>query len=574
MSMTKIRIPVGEENFEFLRKKKSYYVDKTRFIAELLDEDFKVNLITRPRRFGKTLNMTMLEAFFDIRKDSKGIFADLEIMKHEELCAEWMNQWPVLFLSFKDVANDNFEDSYEQMALNLADLCVEHAYLLDGDKVDKDDKDRFSRLKAGRATEVELRNSLFIITRMMYAYYGKPAILLIDEYDVPLSKASEYGYYLKMLNMIRSIMSTSFKTNRFLQFAVITGCLRIAKESIFTGVNNFKNNSIAGSHYLDSFGFTEEEVEQILIAAGLIDRLSSVKQWYDGYHFGKYDIYCPWDVLNYVADVLHEPDKAFGNYWKDTSHNSIIKQFVGRDGMDVNDKFEMLLSGRSIRERITEDSTYYFENAAENDFWSILYFTGYLTIDRVSTAEAVSDDGRVYLKIPNEEIRTIFGDSIVEWFRETIGIKTAERNEMFAAWWNGDEKKVTDAVSVILSDTISYYDYNENYYHAFIAGLFSGAGYLLSSNDENGIGRSDVIVKDRKTRKVIIIEIKRSDMENQMENDCRKALQQIDLKKYASRYLNGYKTVQCYGAAFFQKKCLIRKVTVPGQGKGSVFEIE
>lgn len=572
--MTKIRIPVGEENFEFLRKKKSYYVDKTRFIAELLDEDFKVNLITRPRRFGKTLNMTMLEAFFDIRKDSKGIFADLEIMKHEELCAEWMNQWPVLFLSFKDVANDNFEDSYEQMALNLADLCVEHAYLLDGDKVDKDDKDRFSRLKAGRATEVELRNSLFIITRMMYAYYGKPAILLIDEYDVPLSKASEYGYYLKMLNMIRSIMSTSFKTNRFLQFAVITGCLRIAKESIFTGVNNFKNNSIAGSHYLDSFGFTEEEVEQILIAAGLIDRLSSVKQWYDGYHFGKYDIYCPWDVLNYVADVLHEPDKAFGNYWKDTSHNSIIKQFVGRDGMDVNDKFEMLLSGRSIRERITEDSTYYFENAAENDFWSILYFTGYLTIDRVSTAEAVSDDGRVYLKIPNEEIRTIFGDSIVEWFRETIGIKTAERNEMFAAWWNGDEKKVTDAVSVILSDTISYYDYNENYYHAFIAGLFSGAGYLLSSNDENGIGRSDVIVKDRKTRKVIIIEIKRSDMENQMENDCRKALQQIDLKKYASRYLNGYKTVQCYGAAFFQKKCLIRKVTVPGQGKGSVFEIE
>lgn len=338
MSMTKIRIPVGEENFEFLRKKKSYYVDKTRFIAELLDEDFKVNLITRPRRFGKTLNMTMLEAFFDIRKDSKGIFTDLEIMKHEELCAEWMNQWPVLFLSFKDVANDNFEDSYEQMALNLADLCVEHAYLLDGDKVDKDDKDRFSRLKAGRATEVELRNSLFIITRMMYAYYGKPAILLIDEYDVPLSKASEYGYYPKMLNMIRSIMSTSFKTNRFLQFAVITGCLRIAKESIFTGVNNFKNNSIAGSHYLDSFGFTEEEVEQMLRAAGLIDRLSSVKQWYDGYHFGKYDIYCPWDVLNYVADVLHEPDKAFGNYWKDTSHNSIIKQFVGRDGMDVNDK--------------------------------------------------------------------------------------------------------------------------------------------------------------------------------------------------------------------------------------------
>lgn len=574
MNMGKIRIPVGEENFELLRKKNSYYVDKTKFIAELIEEDFKVSLITRPRRFGKTLNMTMLEAFFDIRKDSRSVFADLEIMQNEELCAEWMNQWPVLFISFKDVANDNFKDSYEQMVLNLADLCVEHAYLLDSDKVDKDDKDRFARLKAGRATEAELRNSLFIITRIMYAYYGKPVVLLIDEYDVPLAKASEYGYYPQMLNVIRSIMSTSFKTNRFLQFAVITGCLRIAKESIFTGVNNFKSNSIAGSHYLDIFGFTEKEVSQMLKDIGLSTHLTTVKQWYDGYHFGKYNIYCPWDVSNYAADALHEPDKTFGNYWKDTSHNSIIKQFVGKEGMNVNDKFETLLSGGSIKAKLTEDSTYDFENATENDFWSILYFTGYLTINRNAAADAASGDGCIFLNIPNEEIRTIFGDSIAEWFRETIGIKAAERSEMFTAWWNGNEKAVTEAVSIILNDVISYYDYNENYYHAFMAGLFSGAGYLLSSNDENGIGRSDVIVKDRKTRKVIIIEIKHSHSEDQMEKDCQKALQQIDLKKYASKYLNGYKTVQCYGAAFFQKKCLIRKVTVPGQGKGSVFEIE
>lgn len=569
--MGKIRIPVGEENFELLRKKESYYVDKTGLIAELIEEDFKVSLITRPRRFGKTLNMSMLEAFFDIRKDNRAIFEGLEIMEHEEICAKWMNQWPVLFISLKDVANDNFEDSYEQMVLNLADLCVEHAYLLDSDKADKDDKDRFARLKAGKATEAELRNSLFIITRMMYAHFGRPVVLLIDEYDVPLAKAGEYGYYQKMLNVIRSMMGTSFKTNRFLQFAVVTGCLRIAKESIFTGVNNFKSNSIAGSHYLDCFGFTETEVEKMLKDTGLSANLSSMKHWYDGYHFGKYGIYCPWDVANYVADALREPHKVPENYWKDTSHNNIIRQFVGKDGIDINDKLETLLSGGRIRTKLTEDSTYYFENATEQDFWSILYFTGYLTID-----EETSDGGavEVALRIPNEEIRTIFGDTIMEWFHETMGTKAAERSEMFAAWWNGDEIAVTDAVSIILNDVISYYDYNEDYYHAFVAGLFSGAGYLITSNDENGIGRSDIVVKDRKTRKVIIIEAKHSDSEAEMEKDCRKALRQIDLKKYASKYLNGYKTVQCYGAAFFQKKCLIRKVTIPGQGKGTVFEIE
>lgn len=422
--MNKIRIPVGEENFELLRKKKSYYVDKTGFIEELLNEDFKVSLITRPRRFGKTLNMGMLEAFFDIRKNNRDLFEELEIMRHEELCGEWMNQWPVLFISFKDVANDNFEDSYNQMVMNFAGLCVEHAYLLDSDKADSDDKDRFARLKAGKATEAELRNSLFILTRMMHAHYGKPVILLIDEYDVPLAKASEFGYYPKMLNVIRSIMSTTFKTNRFLQFAVVTGCLRIAKESIFTGVNNFKCNSIAGGHYLSSFGFTEAEVKQMLKDTGLLGHLSHVKQWYDGYRFGKYDIYCPWDVSNYVADALSEPEKAPGNYWKDTSHNNIIKQFVGRDSIEVSEKFETLLSGKSIRTRLTEDSTYHFESAKEKDFWSILYFTGYLTIDRDASD---SGSGEAALKIPNEEIKTIFGDTIVEWFSETIGIKAADR---------------------------------------------------------------------------------------------------------------------------------------------------
>ena len=346
---------------------------------------------------------------------------------------------------------------------------------------------------------------------------------------------------------------------------------RSAKESIFTGVNHFKCNSISGNRFLDCFGFTEPEVAQMLQDAGLTSRLSSVRQWYNGYHFGKQDVYCPWDVSNFVSDARLAPDLAPENYWKDTSHNSIIRQFIGRDGLDVNKKLEKLLSGGSIQTRLTEDSTYDLEHAGETDFWSILYFTGYLTIDR---EDADCRDGEVSLRIPNEEVRTIFGDTIVVWFGETIGIRAAERSEMFGAWWSGDENAVTDAVSFILNDTISYYDYREDYYHAFVAGLFFGAGYLVTSNDENGLGRPDVVVKDRKTRKVIIIEAKHSDSEADMEADCQKALRQADLQQYASRYLNGYKTIQCYGAAFFQKKCLIRKVTLPGLGKGSLFEIE
>lgn len=563
-----IKIPVGEENFELLRRKQSYYIDKTGFIADLMKEDFKVNLITRPRRFGKTLTMSMLEAFFDIRRDSREIFEGLEIIGCEKLCSEWMNQWPVLSLSFKDLSRPKFTASYKQLLINISSLCIEHSYLLKSNRVDEDDKECFIRLKSKKAEELEIENSLFILSRMLYSHFGKPVILLLDEYDVPLAKAEEYGYYDEMLDVIRSIMSTAFKTNKFLQFAVVTGCLHIAKESIFTGVNNFKVNSIVGNRYMDSFGFSADEVMQVLQDTNLVSHLSAIMHWYDGYHFGKFNVCCPWDVLNYVADLQSQPDMKPSNYWKDTSHNDIIKKFVGRDGIDVNDKLEILLSGGSIRAQVKESLTYHFNNASEDDFWSILYLTGYLTVDR-ETAECTGNE--VNLKIPNEEVRTIFGDTIVEWFKETIGIKAAERSEMFHSWWNGEETKVTEAVSVILNDTISYYDYREDYYHAFIAGLFSGAGYLVSSNDENGIGRADVVVKDRKTRKVIIIEVKHSASETELERDSIKALQQIDLKQYASKYLNGYKMVQCYGASFYQKKCFIKKVTAAGQGEGSVF---
>lgn len=574
--MENIRIPVGEENFEKIRTNGFYYIDKTRFIEDLLMDQFTVNLITRPRRFGKTLAMSMLKNFFDIRKDSNALFEGLEIAENVELCRKWMNQWPVLFITFKDMANSTFSDSYDQFVYNISSLCVEHAYLADSDRVNISDRNCFSRLMERSASNAEVRNSLFMLTRMMYMHYGKPAILLIDEYDVPLAKACEYGYYQEMLDVIQSVMSTSFKTNDFLQFAVVTGCLRIARESIFTGTNHFVTNSIYDGGYMDIFGFTDTEVKKVLSDTGLDNHFSDMRNWYDGYHFGKYDVFCPWDVVNYTVALMREPGKEPGNYWKDTSHNDIIKRFIGREEIDVNEKIEILLAGGYVRVLPAEDLTYDFENASERDFWSILYLTGYLTSvekDGVPKDELINP-GEVCLKIPNEEVKTIFGDTIVEWFMEIMPVKAQERREMFSAWWAGDDTTVTEAVSEILSDSISYYDYREDYYHAFVAGLFSGAGYIVTSNDENGLGRSDVVVKDRKRRRVIIIEVKRSETEAQMEDDCSKALKQIDLKQYAKRFLKGYKTVLCYGAAFYDKECVIHKIELAGQGKGNVYEIE
>ncbi len=572
-NMGKIVIPIGEENFVSFRESGGYYVDKTKLIVELLQEQFKVNLITRPRRFGKTLAMSMLKNFFDIRKDSRKVFEGLVIAEYEDLCRDWMNQWPVLFISFKDVANLAFTTSYDQFSYNISSLCVEHSYLLESDRVDESDRERFVRLRSRTATEAEVRNSLFMLTRMMHAHFGKQVILLIDEYDVPLAKASEYGYYPQMLDVIRSLMSTAFKTNDCLKFAVVTGCLRIARESIFTGTNHFKSNSVAGVNYLDCFGFTQKEVETILEKSGFSSKGAAVKEWYDGYHFGVHDIYCPWDVLNYVSDLASIPDMQPKNYWKDTSHNDIIRRFIGREGLEVNDKFETLLAGGYVKVRVSEESTYDFEKAAEQDFWGILYHTGYVTRDRDAEDKETLESGECCLRIPNREVRTIFGDTIVEWFREIMPVKAREREEMFTAWWSGNEETVTEAVSEILSDSISYYDYKEDYYHAFVAGLFSGAGYIVNSNAENGLGRSDVVVKDRKNRIAILVEAKHSKSEERMEADCREALQQIDLKQYAKKFLKGYKKVLCYGAAFYEKECLIKKVELPGMGAGSVYEI-
>ena len=548
-----IKIPIGVENFKEIRTDNCYYVDKTKFILELFEQQFSVNLITRPRRFGKTLMLNMLKHFFDIRKDSKELFEGLVISQNKEICAEWMNQWPVLFISFKDIAARTYQSSYAQLVFELYNLCVEHAYLEMSEKIDKADKEFFLKMKQRSLSEEEVKNGLLFFMRMLHAHYGKQVILLIDEYDVPLAKADEYGYYQEMLDLIRGFMSVSLKTNEHLKFAIVTGCLRIAKESIFTGANHFVNHSIDDGKYMDAFGFTEEEVTKLLQTIDREKQLPLIKRWYDGYRFGDYEMYCPWDIVNYVSVLQEKPNAFPRNYWKDPSHNNIIRRFIGNENFLVNEKFETLLSGESILAQIRDDLTYDFDNSTEDNLWSILYLTGYLTKENENENSKFTS-----LKIPNEEIKTIFADTVVEWFQDTM--QTQDRTELFEAWWIGDDVKLTALVSEILFDTISYYDYREDFYHAFLAGIFIGAGYSIESNREMGLGRTDIVVKDGRNRRALIIEVKHSNSEEKMEEDCKKALEQIKEKQYAKSIPRGYKSILCYGATFFEKSCFIQRL--------------
>lgn len=511
--------------------------------------------------------MSMLAEFFDNRKDSQKIFHELEISKDVSLCEEWRNQWPVLSLSLKDINGDSFEEAYGLLQFSISSLCVEHAYLEKSERIDEIYKKVFRLLKNREGTFTDMQSALLILTRMMAAYYGKSVILLIDEYDVPLAKASDSGYYQEMLNMIRSLLGMVWKTNPSLKFAVVTGCLRIAKESIFTGANNFIVNSISGERYKRYFGFLESEVQDLLEKAGLSEHFSETKHWYNGYLFGGKEVYCPWDVINHVSLLQLNSLTKPVNYWKDTSHNGVIRRFIEQSGINVNDKFELLLAGGTIQEFIIEDFTYDVVNSTEENFWSILYLTGYLTQAAFLSGGEEMEEGKVALRIPNEEVKTIFAETVAKWFQDTI--TTADRKELFEAWWNGEDEKLSNLLTDILFETISYYDYKEDYYHAFIVGLFSGAGYQVSSNKEQGTGRADVIVRDQKKRRAIVIEIKRSKTEEVLQKDCAKAIEQIKREQYAKTLLKGYRTILCYGIAFFEKECVIEKADIPLSHKKS-----
>lgn len=556
--MSKINLPVGISNFKKIREDGYYYIDKTNLIQKLLvPKPAEVTLFTRPRRFGKTLGMNMLAHFFDIREDSRELFQGLKISENRELCEIWMNQYPVVLLSFKNVDGLEFETAYGKLESVIAELYKSHYYLKDSEKLNEFDKDIFCRIAAKKADTEEVMNSLFKLTHMLNLYYGKPVILLLDEYDVPAAKANVNGYYEQMLDMIRGILGAALKDNTFLKFAIVTGCLWITKESIFTGLNNFTMDTIQDSRYDEFFGFTQAEVDKLLEDASLILHAEEIKEWYGGYRFGDMEVYCPWDVVNHVDNLLQNPEIKPIGYWKNSSENAIIRSFIDYSGTAITQKFETLLSGGYIIENIQEDITYNYLHSSEENLWSILYFTGYLT--RVSDGEVDKELARDYyaLKLPNKEIKEIFETTIKKWFTEST--QQMDRKALFTSIWNGDDKKATAEISRLLRRTISYYDYREEFYHAFFAGIFAGAGYVVQSNKAHGEGRSDIIVQDYAGDRLAVFEVKYSRKLEDLEADCEKAIAQIDEKMYAEEFQDTYAQVICYGIAFYKKRCKILK---------------
>lgn len=551
--MKNINVPVGISNFEKIRQDGYYYVDKTGLIKDMLKNKIpEVTLITRPRRFGKTLAMSMLASFFDIRRDSKKLFQGLNISKEQQLCNDWMNQYPTLFLSFKDVDGTIFENALGLLQFTIAELCKKHTYLIESDGVDQDDKETFRKLKSMGSNLPELQGSIIMLMNMMKAYYNKPVILLIDEYDVPIAKASSNGYYKEMLEVMKAMLSTALKDNEALKFAVVTGCLKIAKESVFTGTNNFVSDTISSERYNEYYGFTQKDVDQILQDAQIEEKASDIKEWYDGYRFGEFDVYCPWDVMNYLWDLTNNQNAKPVSYWKNTSDNAIIRSFIDYSGAAIKKKLEILISGGSIRQQIEENLTYDYLHSSEENLWSILYLTGYLT--NVSEQDT---DGTIELKIPNKEIKEIFETTVKKWFEDNA--KTIDRKELFDAVWTGNADILTKEIGTLLRMTISYHDYKEDFYHAFLAGIFAGAGYVVESNKEHGEGRSDIVIYDDYEGKVAIFEAKKSQNPEEMKLDCEKAIKQINEKMYANEFEDAYDEILCYGISFFKKRCLVKK---------------
>ena len=552
--MNKRNIPVGVSDFSEIRQNDYYYVDKSELIRELLKTSIaKVTLITRPRRFGKTLAMSMLANFFDIRQKNESLFQGLAVSSDSSLCKEWMNQWPVVFLSLKNIDGLTFSTAYQQLAYEIGLLFEKHKYLLTDEKIGPAEKELFERLKNRSASEVEVSRSIQFLLQLMTQHYGKSAILLLDEYDVPLAKASSNGYYKEMLEIIRAIMITALKDNPSLCFAVITGCLRISKESIFTGTNNFVSDTITDSHLDEYFGFTQKDVDQLLADTDAQDHADDIKNWYDGYHFGDFDVYCPWDVMNYLRNLQRNPKALPSSYWKNTSDNAIIRSFIDYAGSSITRKLETLLSGGYIIQEINENLTYDYLHSSEENLWSVLYLTGYLTCLKDDTLSLPARS--IALVIPNAEIREIFETTIIQWFDDSA--RSWNRKPLFDAIWAKNCAAATEEMNRLLRKTISYHDYKEDFYHAFLAGIFAGAGYTVESNREHGEGRSDVVVYDSENGRVAVFEIKYAQTSASLPTACEAALTQIATRMYAQEFEDDYDQIYCYGIAFFKKRCLI-----------------
>lgn len=558
-----LKLPVEIEDVAEIRQAGFYYVDKTKFIEQLLDGWGKVNLFTRPRRFGKTLNMSMLRYFFEIGADAS-LFDGLQIAKNKKLCEEYQEKYPVIFLSFKNVEGLTFADAQYRLAELIAGEAERFAFLAQSDKLTENERSLYCGLTAVRegryalAGEV-LVSALQLLSKLLSKHYGQKTIILLDEYDVPLDKAFQNGYYKEMVSLIRGMLGQALKTNEFLQFAVLTGCLRVSKESIFTGLNNFKVLSITDNRFDEQFGFTDAEVEQLLAAYNLADHLDETRAWYDGYRFGAADVYCPWDVINHVDMLRSNPSGKPQAYWINTSGNALVKLFIEMADKSTRDELERLVAGEAIEKHIRLELTYDEIDSSIDNLWSVLFTTGYLT------QKGVTEDGAYKLVIPNQEIREVYKLQIQEWFKKKVFADTEQLQSFWQAFAMGDSEAVELFLNRTLSNSISVFDAKgrdaerENSYHMLLVGLLAGkADWLVRSNVEAGEGFADIIVETDDLDAGVIVELKYAQTMTAMEKSCAKALAQIRAKRYAE-YLhnNGREKVLLYGIAFCKKKCRV-----------------
>ncbi len=553
--MRKCRLPIGVDNFEKLRDENLYYVDKTLLIKELLDSWSEVTLFTRPRRFGKSLNMSMLKSFFEVGTN-KHLFDGLAISKETELCAEHMGKYPVISISLKGVEGRSFAEAKERFWNEISNEADRIYFLLDKDKIDPSDRQILLELKHGRG---DLESSLKFLSRLFYRYYGQKVIILIDEYDVPLDKAYHYAYYNEMVQLIRVIFGSALKTNEFLQRAVLTGCLRVSKESIFTGLNNLDVYTILEQNYDEWFGFTDGEVRQMLAYYGLEEYYGITKEWYDGYLFGKTNVYCPWDVIKWCKQLANTTDRTPQNFWANTSGNDMVRRFVDKSDRQTQEEIEALIAGESIRKKLRLDLTYNEIDKNIDNLWSVLFTTGYLT------TRGSDGRGNYDLVIPNREVNEIFVNEIQEWFSDKIHEDIAGSNLLCDAFASGDTEGIEDYLNKWLSASISIRDKQskspaENFYHGILLAMLGSRGreWRVQSNIESGDGYPDIIVTRNEDSYGFIIELKYAANVNALTDSAEKALAQIDEKNYEQRLLDeGITDIKKYGIAFFNKKCRV-----------------
>ncbi len=557
----KKKLPVGIENFEEFFREDFYFVDKTMFIAELLCNWGKVNLFTRPRRFGKSLNMSMLKNFFEIGRDRK-LFEGLGISQEKELCEKYMGKFPVISITLKDVDRRSFREALSALRNVIASEASGFSFLLESGNLTEDEKSIYraiTKMEGGSyiMDSEQLVTSLKKLSELLSKHYGSQVILLIDEYDVPLDKAFQYGYYEEMVNLIRSMLGNALKTNEYLYFAVLTGCLRISKESIFTGLNNLEVHTITDSRYAGYFGFTETDVADMLEFYGLEDHGAAIREWYDGYRFGKTEVYCPWDVINYCKALLDDPDAEPENYWANTSGNALVRRFIGKADRRTRSEIERLIAGESIVKTVNQELTYSELDSSIENLWSVLFATGYLTLKERSTGRQFS------LVIPNREIRELFISQIQEWFQAESRADVGKLREFCSAFQQGDAVLAEELLneylwkSISIRDTAVRMDRKENFYHGMLLGLLQyESEWDIASNAESGEGYSDILIRTE-NRTGIVMEIKYADDGN-LEQSCENALDQIEEKKYdAVLKKERMKEILKYGIAFYKKNCRV-----------------